>query len=479
VANEQMSVVVESAANIGDEGEGCVICLDTNPPPIQSGCACRGDSALAHIDCRIQAALSQQGALRLTKPWSQCRTCKQDFTGPMQMALAEAWWSRVRDDDEESPERRAAQRNLAVALLGQGKDAEAEPMLRRLHKLETRLLGAEHPLTLRSAGLLAQTVMGQNRDADAEPMLRKQHAALTRVLGAEHPDTLLTANDLACTVLRQGKYADAEMIYREVLRVQKRVLGADDTEILTTAGNLATSISKQGRYVEAEAIDREVLGVKMRVFGAVHPNTLQSTVNLSTSLSDQGKYTAAEQLLQTALASCRRILGPTHPTTLRFAPSLQILQAHILSKRPIKKASPGAARLEKMRANMRAKLLTNAPATSTAGMTRQLLAAGTRVLLQRLVAQPEHNGKRARVLSFDARTGRYAVALDDGKELSLEAECVVPMGCAAAGCASEEAGSVCGRCKAVRYCSRECQLADWKAHKLTCVAAHCDTPGMT
>ena len=32
------------------------------------------------------------------------------------------------------------------------------------------------------------------------------------------------------------------------------------------------------------------------------------------------------------------------------------------------------------------------------------------------------------MLSFDSRTGRYAVALDDGKELSLEAECV------AAGC---------------------------------------------
>jgi hypothetical protein len=100
-----------------------------------------------------------------------------------------------------------------------------------------------------------------------------------------------------------------------------------------------------------------------------------------------------------------------------------------------------------------------------------LLPAGTRVLVQRLVAKPEHNGKRARVVSFDALTGRYAVALDDGKELSLKAECVAKTGCAAAGCASEEASSVCGRCEAVRYCSRECQRADWKAHKPACAAA--------
>ncbi len=50
------------------------------------------------------------------------------------------------------------------------------------------------------------------------------------------------------------------------------------------------------------------------------------------------------------------------------------------------------------------------------------------------IAKPEHNGKRARVVSFDARTGtgRYAVVLDDGKKLSLKAECVARAGCAAA-----------------------------------------------
>jgi hypothetical protein len=103
---------------------------------------------------------------------------------------------------------------------------------------------------------------------------------------------------------------------------------------------------------------------------------------------------------------------------------------------------------------------TNAAAPAASGAAR-LLPAGTRVLVQRL----------ARVLSYDARTGRYAVALDDGKELSLKAECVARAGCAAAGCASEEASSVCGRCEAVRYCSRECQRTDWKAHKPVCSAA--------
>ena len=152
-------------------------------------------------------------------------------------------------------------------------------------------------------------------------------------------------------------------------------------------------------------------------------------------------------MLHAALASLQRVLGPAHPNTLQIASNLEDVRARIRATPPASAAAPAAA-----------------------GAAR-LLPAGSRVVVQRLVAKPEHNGKRARVLSFDARTGRYAVSLDDGKELSLKAECMAKARCASAGCASEEASSVCSRCQAVRYCSRECQRTDWKAHKPVCTAA--------
>ena len=71
------------------DGGACIICLDTSPPPIQSGCACRGDSGLAHTACLVQAAASQQ-AQRGSGVWQKCQTCKQRYTGAMQTGLAEA-----------------------------------------------------------------------------------------------------------------------------------------------------------------------------------------------------------------------------------------------------------------------------------------------------------------------------------------------------------------------------------------------------
>jgi hypothetical protein len=190
-----------------------------------------------------------------------------------------------------------------------------------------------------------------------------------------------------------------------------------------------------------------VLAVRKRALGPEHPSTLWSAAKLADSLSHQGKHAEAQPLFDATLEVQRRVLGPAHPNTLNTASLL---------------------------GQMRSRMHATQPAAA-AGTAPRPLPAGTRLLVQRLVAKPEHNGKRARVVSFDARSGRYCVALDDGKELSLKAECGARAGCAAAGCASEDASSVCARCQAVRYCSRECQRADWRVHESACAAAQAAT----
>ena len=102
----------------------CYVCYESQPPPIQSGCACRDEAGLVHIGCMVQVAVSQVGH-RGNIAWWECHTCKQYFTGAMRTGLAEAWWARVRDAVEENAERQSAAYNLGQSPHGEGKYGEA------------------------------------------------------------------------------------------------------------------------------------------------------------------------------------------------------------------------------------------------------------------------------------------------------------------------------------------------------------------
>ena len=139
----------------------CFICLDTSPPPVQCGCACRGDSGLAHVGCLVQAAESREANGGGKGGWWACRTCKNNFTGAVSIGLAEALWLRVRDQPAESSDRLEAARTLSIALRDLGKYEEAAQMLRELLEVQRRVLGAEHPRTLRTTHSLANSLYGQ------------------------------------------------------------------------------------------------------------------------------------------------------------------------------------------------------------------------------------------------------------------------------------------------------------------------------
>ena len=102
----------------------CPVCLESEGELLQRGCCCRGDSGVVHLTCMVQVATHAAGH----QGWWCCGTCKQDFTGAVQVGLARAWWATVAANDEGDAERLAAAGNLAHAHTGQGEYAEAEAL---------------------------------------------------------------------------------------------------------------------------------------------------------------------------------------------------------------------------------------------------------------------------------------------------------------------------------------------------------------
>ena len=297
----------------------CIICMDHDPPPAQSGCACRGEAGLAHVGCLVASAVAQQPH-RGNAAWWECQTCKQHFTGPMRTGLAEAWWSRVRDEAEESKQRLAAADSLAQVRLADGQYAESEKIHREVLGVARRVLGEEHPNTLASAGNLASSLLRQGKCAESEQINREVLGVSKRVLGEEHRVTLMVGNNLAQSLSEQGKCAESEQINREVLVVVRRVLGEEHPYTLASAANLAMLLStKQGGHVEAQRIMREVYGVERRVLGEEHPSMLTNANNLAILLARQGHLAEAEEVLRAALVVHHRVLGSSHAHTLLTA----------------------------------------------------------------------------------------------------------------------------------------------------------------
>ena len=356
----------------------CIMCFETYPPPIQSGCACRGDAGLAHVGCLIETAVSQI-AHRGNAVWWECQTCKRYFTGQMRTGLAGAWWLRVHDQVEESDERLSAAANLASSLSEQGKHGEAEQLNRELLAVRRRVLGVEHPCTLAAANNLASTIWRQGRWAEAEQLEREVLAVQTRVLGTEHPDTLMSAGNLAASLSDRGKWAEAEKLNCELFAVRRRLFGAEHPDTLMTAGNLAAALSRQGKSAEAELLNREVLSVRRRVLGGEHPDTLTSAHNLAASLSSQGKWAEAEAMLQATLITSQRVLGTTHPVTLTAAQSLANVQARMHAEQPTEKGGCFSCCAPRQLGYSQAQWqLPRTPAEECAGSTRRAPAGSRR-----------------------------------------------------------------------------------------------------
>jgi hypothetical protein len=70
-----------------------------------------------------------------------------------------------------------------------------------------RLLGKEHPNTLKSMLNLAGTLYAQGDLAGARTLQEQVLEAMARLLGQEHPDTLTAMNNLAQTLYAQGDLA--------------------------------------------------------------------------------------------------------------------------------------------------------------------------------------------------------------------------------------------------------------------------------
>jgi peptidyl-prolyl cis-trans isomerase SurA len=163
---------------------------------------------------------------------------------------------------------------FAGVLYALGKREAADLEYRQSLELSLSRLSFKDRNSLNSEATKALTARIEKRHLEALKVLQKMVPQQTRLLGPEHPDTLRSSSELAVNVEAQGYKPEAEQRLRTVLTRQQRVLGAMHPDTLDTTHSLALCLHAQHKDPEALPYAQHALAGSLKVFGPEHTDTL-------------------------------------------------------------------------------------------------------------------------------------------------------------------------------------------------------------
>lgn len=261
-----------------DEELTCWVCCDGAAAEslLPMGCACRGSAGFAHLLCLVSAARHNVDS------WTTCPTCKQYYTGEVDVGLAKARWNLVHNRPDNDEERLFVANNLAVALKESADDNEG-----------------------------ALTIM------------KDVLAIRRRALGDEHPSTLDSMTNLALQHTEMGDFQAALVLNAEAVDAMRRTLGEDHEHTLHAVGSMAALLNHMGSYEQARPLHEDVLEARRRTLGEDHLDVMNSRFNLGQCCLGLNKRKKGLTHLRKAASTARKVLGVTHPSTQHFVSGLE------------------------------------------------------------------------------------------------------------------------------------------------------------
>jgi len=137
--------------------------------------------------------------------------------------------------------------------------------------------------------------------------IREALAGQRRVLGDDHPETLRSIENIGLMLHYLGRHEEGLVFCREALAGRRRVLGNDHPKTLASIGNVGAILYQRNRLDEAIVYYREALVGRRRILGDDHQKTLNLISAMGDILLDQGKPDDAMAVLAPADAAARRV----------------------------------------------------------------------------------------------------------------------------------------------------------------------------
>lgn len=217
---------------------------------------------------------------------------------------------------------------LSIALVGNGEDRAAEPLVREALEIRRRHLGSADLLTISTACNLALCLRTLG-DVEQAVALARETLELARAHRGRGDAVIAgTLQNLGLMLSEVGDRAGAESAQREALAIWREI-GPDDAPrvalMATSMCNLARLLSVTGANPEVETLDREALQLATEHLGRDHPLWFGILRHLASSVRAAGRLAEAEALLRQAFDASTRLFGANHSETAATAVALALV----------------------------------------------------------------------------------------------------------------------------------------------------------
>ncbi len=132
----------------------------------------------------------------------------------------------------------------------QSRYVDSERTYARVFNGRKASLGDRHPHTLRARNELIRAIMGQGRNVEAQKLLEECLPLMEDALGPNDPETLYTLDSLGQTLFSQQKYVEAVKVNTRELERRRVSQGEQHPDTVNAKGRLDMALTHQNRLYE-------------------------------------------------------------------------------------------------------------------------------------------------------------------------------------------------------------------------------------
>ncbi len=206
-------------------------------------------------------------------------------------------------------------RDVAITYWRQDQLDKAMELTQEARAMLLEVPGENKRLHNSLTNTLANIYAYQGRDAEAEPLIRELLGARYEQYGEKHLQTGFAHDNLAITLDALGKWEEAEQHYRKALEILLLVYGDNHPEVAQTMGNVGAFLVDRGAYDEAEGLLLQAIEIHRNTIGSDYFMIADSLKSLADLELERGAEEKALVLIDQALDIYKRSVSAEHSKT--------------------------------------------------------------------------------------------------------------------------------------------------------------------